>query len=44
MRPIIQGMVKIKPLITREFPLADIKAGFRLADEDDTAIKIVFRP
>ena len=44
MRPIIQGSVKIKPLITNEFKLADIKAGFDLADKDDAAIKIVFRP
>ena len=44
LRPIIQGSVKIKPLITNEFSLADIKAGFDLADKDDAAIKIVFRP
>jgi len=29
---------------TDEFKLADIKAGFELADKDDAAIKIVFRP
>lgn len=44
LRPVAQGMVKIKPLITNEFKLEDIKAGFDLADRDDTAIKIVFRP
>ena len=44
MRPIAQGMVKIRPLITNEFKLADLKAGFELADRDDNAIKIVFRP
>lgn len=44
LRPIIQGSVKIKPLITNEFTLADIKAGFDMADKDDAAIKIVFRP
>lgn len=44
LRPIIQGSVKIKPLITNEFKLADIKAGFDMADKDDAAIKIVFRP
>ena len=44
MRPIAQGLVKIKPLITNEFRLADLKAGFELADQDDAAIKIVFRP
>ena len=44
LRPIIQGTVRIKPLITNEFKLADIKTGFDLADKDDAAIKIVFRP
>ncbi len=44
MRPIQQGLVKIKPLISAEYKLEDIKEGFQLADEDDTAIKIVFRP
>ena len=44
LRPIAQGLVKIKPLITNEFQLSDIKAGFELADKDDSAIKIVFRP
>ena len=42
-RPVIQGQVQIRPLITHEFKLEDIKAGFALADKDDTAIKIVFR-
>jgi L-iditol 2-dehydrogenase len=37
-------MIQIKPLITNEFKLDDIKAGFDLADKDDTAIKICFRP
>ena len=44
MRPIAQGLVKIKPLITHEFKLDDIKAGFDMADTNDAAIKIVFRP
>jgi len=44
MRPIIQGAVNIKPLITHELKLDDIKEGFDLADKDDAAIKIVFRP
>lgn len=43
-RPVIQESVKIKPLITHEFKLDDIKAGFELADKDDAAIKIIFRP
>ena len=44
LRPVQQGLIQIKPLITNEFPLTDIKQGFELADKDDTAIKIVFRP
>jgi L-iditol 2-dehydrogenase len=44
MRPIIQGSVKIKPLFTDILPLADLKQGFDLADKNDAAIKIAFRP
>jgi len=44
LRPVVQGNVTIKPLITNEFPLSEIKAAFELADKDDTAIKIVLRP
>ncbi|MDR1828603.1 MAG: zinc-binding dehydrogenase [Methylobacteriaceae bacterium] len=44
LRPVAQGLIDVKPLITHEFPLAEIKAGFELADKDDAAIKIVFRP
>lgn len=44
MRPIIQGSVKIKPLITHELKLSDIKEGFDSTDREDGAIKIVFRP
>jgi len=42
--PVAQGLIDIKSLITHEFPLKDIKAGFELADKDDTAIRIIFRP
>ncbi|MGL4790795.1 MAG: zinc-binding dehydrogenase, partial [Anaerotignaceae bacterium] len=44
LKPVAQGLVKIKPLITNEFKLSEIKEGFALADKDDAAIKIVFRP
>ena len=44
LRPVVQGLVDVKPLITNEFELARIKAGFELADKDETAVKIVFRP
>lgn len=44
LRPVAQGLIDIKPLITDYFKLEDIKKGFDLADKDDSAIKIVFRP
>ena len=44
LRPVAQGLINIKPLITNQFKLDDIKKGFDLADKDDAAIKIVFRP
>lgn len=44
LRPVAQGLINIKPLITDYFKLEDIKKGFDLADKDDSAIKIVFRP
>ncbi len=43
LRPVAQGLVQVKPLITNEFPLEDIKGGFDLADRDEAAIKIIFR-
>lgn len=44
LRPVAQGLVKIKPLINMSFSLAEIKEGFSTADKDDAAIKIVFKP
>lgn len=44
LRPVAQGLIDVKSLITNEFKLDDIKAGFELADKDDAAVKIVFRP
>lgn len=44
LRPVQQGLIDIKSLITNELKLDEIKKGFELADKDDTAIKIVFRP
>ena len=44
LRPVVQGLIQIKPLITHEFNLEDLKEGFDLADKDDAAIKIIFRP
>jgi len=44
LRPVAQGLIQIRPLITHEFPLSKIKEGFEVADKDNSAIKIVFRP
>jgi threonine dehydrogenase-like Zn-dependent dehydrogenase len=44
LRPVIQGQVAIKPLITNEFALSDIRAAFELADKDEAAVKIMLRP
>ena len=44
LRPVVKGLVDVKSLVTNEFPLSEIKKGFELADKDDAAIKIVFRP
>lgn len=44
LRPVQQGLIDIKSLITNEFKLEDIKKGFELADKDDAAIKVIFRP
>lgn len=44
LRPVIQGSIDVNSLITHEFKLEDIKDAFKLADEDDSAIKVVLRP
>ncbi|MDA8226776.1 MAG: zinc-binding dehydrogenase [Desulfitobacterium hafniense] len=44
LRPVIQGLVDIKPLLTNEFRLDQIKEAFELVDKDDSAIKVVLRP
>ena len=44
LRPVIQGHIDIEPLVTHEFPLANIKEAFELADKDENAVKIVLRP
>lgn len=44
LRPVQQGLIDIKSLITDEFDLKDIKQAFELADKDDSALKIVLRP
>lgn len=44
LRPVIQGLIDIKSLITHEFKLDQIKEAFELVDKDDTAIKVILRP
>ncbi|MDN5323952.1 MAG: hypothetical protein PWQ67_2406 [Clostridia bacterium] len=44
LRPVVQGLLDIKPLITHEFKLDQIKEAFDLVDKDDTAIKVILRP
>ncbi len=44
LRPVVRGLVEIRPLITNEFRLDEIKAAFDCADRDEAAIKIVLRP
>lgn len=44
LRPVTQGLVNIKSLITNEFKLDRIKEAFDLVDKDDTAIKVILRP
>ena len=43
LRPVIQGLVNVRPLITHEFPLAKVAEAFAVADKDPTAIKVVVR-
>jgi 2-desacetyl-2-hydroxyethyl bacteriochlorophyllide A dehydrogenase len=44
LRPIVQGQVDAKSLITHEFKLDEIAKAFEFADKDDEAVKIVLRP
>lgn len=44
LRPVIQGLVDIRSLITNQFELAQIKEAFELVDKDDSAIKVVLKP
>lgn len=44
LKPIAQGLIDIKPFISNEFKLDQIKEAFDFADKHDEAIKVVIRP
>jgi len=44
LRPVVEGMVDVRSLITNEFKLEEIKEAFYVADKDDSASKIILRP
>jgi 2-desacetyl-2-hydroxyethyl bacteriochlorophyllide A dehydrogenase len=44
---LVSGRIKVKPLITHEFPLDDVKKAFEILDkrpEEEKAIKLILRP
>jgi L-iditol 2-dehydrogenase len=43
LRPVIQGQVDVRPLITHEFPLDRVVEAFAVADTDPAAVKVVVR-
>jgi L-iditol 2-dehydrogenase len=43
LRPVMQGLVDVRALITHEFPLDKVAEAFEVAAQDPTAIKVVVR-
>ena len=43
LRPVVQGLVDVRSLITHEFPLEKVGEAFAVADKDPAAIKVVVR-
>ncbi len=43
LRPVIQGQIDVRPLLTHEFPLERVAEAFDVADKDPKAIKVVVR-
>lgn len=44
LRPVLQGQLKISPLITHTYALAEMDKAMQTANEDSTAIKVLVRP
>lgn len=44
LRPVVQGLIDVKSLITNEFKLDQIKEAFEFVDKNDAAVKVVLRP
>jgi 2-desacetyl-2-hydroxyethyl bacteriochlorophyllide A dehydrogenase len=44
LRPVVQGLIEIKPLITHEFKLEQIQEAFACVCQDEGALKVVLRP
>jgi L-iditol 2-dehydrogenase len=44
LRPVCQGQLDVRPLITHTFPLAEIDQAMQTANEDPAAIKVLLRP
>jgi L-iditol 2-dehydrogenase len=43
LRPVIQGLIDVRPLVTHEFPLAEVARAFEAASQDPAAIKVAIR-
>lgn len=43
LRPVAQGLVDVRSLVTHEFPLEKVAEAFDVADKDPAAIKVVVR-
>jgi len=44
LRPVLQGMIDIKPLITHTYPLDQIDRAMETANNDPDAVKVLLRP
>lgn len=44
LRPVVKGLVAVRPLVTHELRLDQIAEAFEIAVRDDSAIKVVLRP